>query len=61
MISEQDKETLATTDAMIRVVAAVAYKVQNPSAATYYRNAALESKVAASLNKKLAKHYTRAG
>lgn len=61
MITEQDKTTMAVADATVRVLASVVSRIQNPSEPTYYRNSALESKIAASLNKKLAKHYTRAG
>lgn len=61
MITEQDKTTMAVADATVRVLASVVSQIQNPSDTTYYRNAALESKIAASLNKKLAKYYTRAG
>lgn len=61
MITEQDKVTMATCDAMVRTLAQVMHGIQNPSDTTYYRNPTLESKVAASINKKLSKHYTRKG
>ena len=61
MINEQDKRTMATCDAIVRTLSQVMQGIQNPSNTTYYRNPTMECKVAASLNKKLAKHYTRAG